>query len=303
MIYLTFAKIFQPPIMNIHFIVNPVSGKGLGQKLQLEYLQKYFGSEFQISLHLSQRKHHAKELTEQVLESKPDAVVACGGDGTINEVGRYMIHTDIPMGIIAIGSGNGLSHHMNFGKSIESDMAKIKRFHTESIDVGKINDQYFFSNFGLGFAADVIKHYEIHQSRKLWGYIKAGFYTWAKINPKARFRLKLADQTEMEVSQIFCSNSNEMGYGMSITPDASLSDGLLDIVAFTPKNKIQFLTQCLLILTHQHKYSKSFFLQQTPEFSIITPDLVPIQIDGEFHECTSKELSIHILPKSLKLIC
>ena len=101
----------------VHFIVNPIAGKG-NPDITEEYLSKYFGKEnFRLVVKYSEYKGHAKVLTKQSIKEKAEIIVACGGDGTINEVGSCLVPTVIALGIIPIGSGNGLARNLKIPKS------------------------------------------------------------------------------------------------------------------------------------------------------------------------------------------
>ena len=111
----------------IHFIVNPIAGKGKAI-ISEQYLSKYFRKrEFSIAVKYTEYKGHAKLLTEQSIVQKVDIIVACGGDGTINEIASCLVLTNIALGIIPIGSGNGLARNLKISTNIEKAIGIIKK--------------------------------------------------------------------------------------------------------------------------------------------------------------------------------
>lgn len=127
----------------IHFVVNPVSGKGRSD-LSLEQIRLFFPkSQFRIEVDFTRYKGHAPILTKSILEQSPDVVVACGGDGTINEVASMLIGTDVLFGIVPTGSGNGLASNLEIPRNVNKVLETIRAGVVVRIDVGKVNDRYF----------------------------------------------------------------------------------------------------------------------------------------------------------------
>ncbi|MGC1633723.1 MAG: acylglycerol kinase family protein, partial [Gelidibacter sp.] len=131
---------------NIHFIVNPAAGSG-NHLITQEFLENFFEKEgYAITIKNSDYKKHAQALTQSSITEGADIIVACGGDGTVNEVASCLVSTNITLGIIPLGSGNGLASNLKIPKTIESAIALIKTKSVKKIDVGLINEHYFFSN-------------------------------------------------------------------------------------------------------------------------------------------------------------
>ena len=216
---------------HIHFIVNPIAGKG-NNNINLVLLERYFNKKaFNLTIKPTSYKKHAIKLTQESISEQADIIVACGGDGTINEVASCLVNTSITLGIIPIGSGNGLSSNLKIPKDINKALELIKKQVTKRIDVGQLNNNYFFSNTGIGFDAQVIKNYEAYKDRTLTSYIKATLKSLRKANKLIEVETTLNGLTlEHKPFLIFISNSNELGYKVSLTPKASLEDGKLDIL-------------------------------------------------------------------------
>lgn len=103
----------------IFFIINPIAGKGKGKIVESQIQQFFSSKNIEFKTFLTDKVGHATELTKEIINQNPTIIVACGGDGTINEVAQALIGTDVALGIIPIGSGNGLAANLHIPKSIE----------------------------------------------------------------------------------------------------------------------------------------------------------------------------------------
>ena len=292
-------------MIDIHFIVNPIAGKG--KSLITETILKPFfiGSLHRLVIKHSAFKKHATQLTKDSIAEKADIIVACGGDGTINEVARCLVGSDIPLGIIPMGSGNGLASNLNIPKKIRKALEIIKNRYVIKIDVGQINNKPFFSNMGIGFDASVIKHYESSQKRTLYGYIGACLTSIKDIKKNKELSVSINETSSfVDPFIIMVSNSNEMGYNLSLTPKASLQDGLLDVLVISKLNRIKMLCLGVLILFRKVTWLREAKMFQISKLQLSTNDesYFETQIDGEFQKIDNGILNISICKSALNVL-
>lgn len=292
-------------MINIHFIVNPIAGNGKSP-LTKSFLEPYFVKKVHnLTVKHSAFKKHATLLTQDSIIENADIIVACGGDGTINEVASCLVGTSIPLGVIPMGSGNGLASNLHIPKNIRKALAIIKNRQTVMIDVGQMNDRYFFSNMGIGFDASVIKHYESSQKRTIYGYVQACLTSFRDMGQNRKLKVRVNDMNQLvNPFIILISNSNEMGYNISLTPKASLQDGLLDVLIVSKISRLKMLWLGILILIR-----KVFWLREAKSFQTNQLHLsksngayFESQIDGELYEIENRKLNISILEKSLEVL-
>lgn len=288
----------------IHFIINPISGSGK-HNLSASYLMTQFPKElYKIEIDYTKQKKHAIELTKAAVSQNPDYIVACGGDGTINEVASCIVGTNIKLGIIPVGSGNGLASNLNIPQDFEKAIAIIKKGITTSMDVGKINEYYFFSNMGIGIDALIIKKYEHSGNRTLSSYVKAALSSSFEF--KAQKAIVSYNDQIIQVNpfMLFISNSNEMGYNMSLTPKASLSDGFLDMVIIPELTFFEKLILGFNVLRNSIEKFKKAKHSLVSEVHIEMPQKIFIdaQIDGEQQNLNTNMIIVSILPKSLQVL-
>ncbi|WP_452228128.1 diacylglycerol/lipid kinase family protein [Lacinutrix sp. MEBiC02404] len=289
---------------HIHFIVNPIAGSGK-HPITFAFLQTFFNPEnYSLTIKYSEFKKHAILLTKESIDERANIIIACGGDGTINEVASCLVHTPIIFGVIPIGSGNGLASHLKISKKIEDAIQTIINQNICKVDVGSINSHYFFSNTGIGFDAQVVKHYELSGSRKFTSYLKATMKSLNTNKNNATFTIN--NKTELTAPfMLFVSNSNELGYHVSLTPKASLQDGLLDILIVSKIGKLKALLFGFLVLFKKQQVLKEVKTYQDKNFTISHSENTSfqVQIDGELHIINKPTLSISILENALQVIC
>jgi YegS/Rv2252/BmrU family lipid kinase len=292
-------------LTHIHFIVNPIAGHGTSS-LTREFLEGFFvKNHHQLTVKHSEYKKHATELTKNSILEGADIIVACGGDGTINEVASCLVGTKIPLGIVPVGSGNGLASNLGVPKNLRRSLAVIKNGHIVEIDTGSINENYFFSNTGVGFDASIIKNYESSERHTLIGYLKACLISFKESETNMDMKIR-ANDMEMRVNPflIFISNSNEMGYKVSLTPKASLQDGLLDVMIISKIGRLKMIWLGILMLFKRPYLLKEATSFQTRNLELYSQDREHFdsQIDGELHQINSRRVSIQIRDRALKVI-
>lgn len=289
---------------NIHFIINPIAGKGKNE-LCPALVETYFPStEYAIAIKKTEFVQHATTLTKASVEEGAQIIVACGGDGTINEVASCLVNTSVILGILPMGSGNGLASNLKIPKNKRKGLEIIKNQKVFTMDTGTINGNPFFSNTGVGFDAHVISDYEENTTRQLFSYVQSTLRTLKKYHYKNPVELICDGATELiSPFLLFVSNSNEMGYKMSLTPRASLQDGLLDVVIVPELSRFKLFFFTLLFLFKKHHWMKEVRFKQVNKLKIRSLDnsILKTQKDGGFYIPEDSEINIGIFPKSLKV--
>lgn len=289
----------------IHFIVNPISGKGKN-KLDSQVISSVLNNnDFHVVIKTTKYANNAAALTKTSILEGANAIIACGGDGTVNEVASQLVDSPILLGIIRLGSGNGLASHLGISPSINEALEVIKQYNNTKIDVGTVNEHFFFSNMSLGIGARIINHYTGFKKRQIVSYLRASFKALLYKSPSQIVDLEIDNfKKTLDPLVLFVSNSNEMGYNLSFTPKASLQDGKLDVV-FTEQlsfvEKILFASQ--LIFNKHKRYKKAnYFLTDNIKVTNKKQKEFLTQLDGESIIIKSKELNISIKKGALNVL-
>ncbi len=291
---------------NVHFIVNPIAGKG-GAVMDMATLSKHFNAtEYQITIKVSDYAGHATKLTKESLNDGAKIIVACGGDGTINEVASCLVHTNVLLGIVPMGSGNGLAESLKIPRNIKKAVQVIKGSKTNGIDVAMVNDRPFFSNMGIGFDAKVISNYNSSGQRRLWAYIKAVIKSIKDFKNNERIKVELNGKTyNTNPFMFFVSNSKVMGYDISLTRMASLQDGLLDVVIIDNLTRGEILVLGFFVLLRLNQYLKKVRYFKVKELKLAFDEKCTdrlMQADGELLHLNDSELRVTIQEKALSVL-
>ncbi len=288
----------------IHFIVNPISGKG-NNFLDKIFLEESFPkSKYEFFIKITSSPGHAAKFALVAITEGADIIVACGGDGTINEIASCLIGRDIPLGIIPLGSGNGLASNLQIPHQLNKALNVLIQGKVRSIDVGMVNSKYFFSNMGIGFDAAVIAHFSQLKQRQLKGYIKALLKTMRTYSSTGKVKIiNNGKESYADPFLLFVSNSNRMGYGFTLTPKANISDGLLDMVLVKKMSKLKLLLFGLLVTIKRTNVLKEVNFQLIDKIVIHgNGNLFQYQIDGELIPYKENKLYISLCEKKLKVL-
>jgi len=236
-------------------------------------------------------------------------VVICGGDGTVNAVVAALQGVQVNIGIIPMGSGNGLAFAAKIPKQTTRALEIIFRGKSSFVDGFYINEAFSCMLCGIGFDALVAHEFAKQKRRGLQTYIKVAAINYFKARPYL-FEIVLKD-SKLQVEAFFISiaNSNQFGNNFTIAPQASLNDGLLDIVIVKKMNKFQLpfsvISQVTGINAKQqlsdYTEKKQIIYLQTDSLVIRNPDAAPLHIDGDPRD-TSKEFTISTIKDCFRLL-
>ena len=223
----------------IVFIMNPISGTG--SKASIPHLiDSTLNKElFEYEIKTTERAGHASQLAREAKEQHVDIVVAVGGDGTVNEVARAIVHSDTALGILPCGSGNGLARHLLLPMNLKKSIEIINDCEIRDLDYGVINDYPFFCTCGMGFDAFVSMKFAESGKRGPISYAENILREGLKYKPET---YTLEDETGTKQYKAFlisCANASQYGNNAYIAPQASMSDGLMDVIIMEPFDVIE----------------------------------------------------------------
>jgi diacylglycerol kinase (ATP) len=230
----------------VMFVVNGTAGSG--NHAGIDRLISRLAAQYDVecSIVQTQAPGHATQLAQTARETGHAAVVAVGGDGTVNEVAQALVDTPVTMGIVPRGSGNGLARHL--GISLNSPQAVDQIFSGKelAIDTFTVNDRLSVNVSGIGFDGHIADLFGGKGKRGFVGYIRLAITEFNKFMP-FNCSIEVDNQKlSREAFIVAIANSSQYGNNARIAPMASVMDGRLhmNIVKKVPPYRLDFLYDC-----------------------------------------------------------
>ena len=218
----------------ITFILNPISGT-ISKAGVPELIDNTIDKDiYDYQLVFTERAGHATEIAAAEVAKGTDIVVAVGGDGTVNEVGRALVHTNTALAILPCGSGNGLARHLMLPMNLKKSIETINKGVIHDLDYGVINGIPFFCTCGIGFDAFVSMKFAEAGKRGPITYVENVLREGLRYKPET---YTITDESGTKMRKAFlisCANASQYGNNAYIAPHASMADGILDIIIMEP---------------------------------------------------------------------
>jgi len=284
----------------ILFIINPKSGTGK-QEFFLDKLSNTLdNTKFIYDIVFTEYAGHATELSEQSIE-KYDIIVAVGGDGTVNEVAKGLIGSNRIMGIVPVGSGNGLARHLRLPIRIKESILVINELNIQTIDTAILNGKYFVNVAGVGFDAHIAHLFANMGKRGPISYAKIATQEFYKYIPKKYEIIIDGNDYSEKAFLISFANSSQFGNNAYISPNAIINDGLLDFCIMKEFPKIEAGQLAVKLFNKRMDRTKYMNIVRGTNIKIKSTDDMKVHIDGEPVEM-SKEIEVAINKRSLRVI-
>lgn len=285
----------------IVFVYNPISGS---RRLipVVPIIERFVNTDlYDFSLISTGYKGHATELAREYAARGYDAVIAVGGDGTVNETGCGLIGTNTALGIIPCGSGNGLARHLGIPMDPYKAVKWLDKSIFTEIDYGMIEQQPFFCTCGVGFDAKVSDSFSKSASRGVLTYLESIMKEIATYSNET-YKLSFDDSSEtFEAFFITCANADQWGNNAYVAPTASLQDGLLDVIAAHPFSVVDAPLIAFQLFNRQIDRNPNVSVRKCRELTITRSKEGPAHYDGE-PVTLGKEIHIELKQGGLKVL-
>ncbi|MDR6920402.1 diacylglycerol/lipid kinase family protein [Chryseobacterium sp. 2987] len=277
------------------FIINPFSAKKNYQPFLNELKKKVDNPLYYVSESIPGTDDFIRTHFDEV-----DIFVAIGGDGTISTVAKNLINTEKILAIFPAGSGNGFSNETRFNKNLDELLEKIKAGKSKKIDTFMVNERLSINVSGTGFDGKVVKEFE-KTSRGFKNYIKVSLKTFFNYKPiKVKFFDEEYQKYNGKYLMLNIANTRQFGNNAYIAPNASKSDGLVDMVLVKK-----------FPLTYSALFAFRMFTKRLKDDEYVT--YLPVSeisfkvntknwhLDGEFNKIKSP-VHVKVLPASLNIL-
>jgi diacylglycerol kinase family enzyme len=281
-----------------------------------EVIIKALTADFELEVSETSSRDHASELSRDAVAGGIDAVLAFGGDGTINEVAQGLVGTDVPLGILPGGSTNVMARALGVPRDpVEATAfvaAHLRSRSVRRINVGRFQDRYFLFSAGMGLDAEVVKRVEEDpegkRKRGEWLFaanaVKAGLTQYRIRDPEITLEVEGAGPER--VVQAICCNGRPFTYfrrwPVDAAPLAQL-DGGLDFIAFKRLRGVGVprLVWSLFVSRSHPQWRNAVYHHDVTKGRLTADRPLPAQVDGDYIG-ERAEAEIHLVPSSLSLL-
>lgn len=286
--------------MRYLLIINPLAGNGKARSLINKISAFFHLHGHNLTVVQTKKRGDGVKLTKRH-QNKHDVIIACGGDGTINEVINGLVGTKKSLAIIPLGTENILAQYLKIPSNIEQACKRILEGKRKIVDVGKANGRYFILMTGIGFDAHVAAKVE-PLLKKLFGSIAYPITAVREIFSYTPTKLTVSVGKKRYTGYyVLVSNCKYYGGMLPLAYQAEIDDGILDVCIF--RNPQMYST--LRYLASATMLNKDFFRDvqylRTTSLRITAEKPTLVHTDCEIIGTTPVKISIK--KKALKVIC
>jgi YegS/Rv2252/BmrU family lipid kinase len=223
----------------ITFIINPISGTQSKDEIPRMIDDLLDKERLSADIVFTEYAGHAAVIASKEAAEGTDVIVAVGGDGTVNEVARSLVHTGSALGIIPCGSGNGLARHLSIPMDTRRAISIVNACQIEQFDYGVINGLPFFCTCGMGFDAFISLKFAESGKRGPITYVENVLKEGLKYKPETYEIVDDNGTARYKAFLIACANASQYGNNAYIAPGATMKDGLMDVVIMEPFDALE----------------------------------------------------------------
>ena len=286
--------------INLAIIYNPRAGTQT--KKNIASLLKEEFSLLEHELFVWGTSEDFSDIEKKILSGGFTHVIAAGGDGTINRVAQFVEENNLILGIIPLGSGNGLARSLNINLNLHEAIKQIKEGRLHKIDSARLNDRKFFCTAGVGFDAHVGKLFSSSTKRGFWTYFKISLHQLFSYKPQLYTIKYQRGEIYTTAFLITACNAGQWGNDIYIAPQAKIDDGLIELVIIKKFPFYSLPKLAYLLLRKKIHTSRYTEVLSGKEFTILRSGTNAAHFDGEPLELGNK-LEIKIRESGLNVIC
>lgn len=233
--------------------------------------------------------------------SDADAVIVCGGDGTLMRALPAIIETGLPLGVIPMGTANDLARTLQIPDDLAEAAGIIAAGRLSELDVGSVNGNPFFNVASIGLSVDLTRTLTSDLKRR-WGrlgYAVAGIRVLSRARRFSARIIENGDTTRVKTLQIAVGNGRHYGGGNVVAEEAEIDDGRLDLYSLEMRDVWQLALGLRTFRSGQHGAWTDVRTARGVEFAIETTRPRPVNADGEIVTETPALFRVH--PKAVRV--
>ncbi|MGK7391276.1 MAG: diacylglycerol/lipid kinase family protein [Candidatus Cyclobacteriaceae bacterium M2_1C_046] len=283
-------------------VLNPISG-GIDKKTADELLgimAKTYNVEQEIFR--TTGENDLKNLKKKIKDFKPELIIAGGGDGTINLTAKAILKTELPMGILPLGSANGLATELQIPSNLEDAYEIAVEGDTIDIDVLEVNKKYISLHLSdIGFNANLVKRFEAEEQRGKMAYAKQFFKEYFS-SKSSRFYFELnGNKFSKRAVMVVFANATMYGTGAIINPKGELNDGKFEVCIIKPYPWYAIFGMAASFFFGNLHESRYVRIISTKNITVRGRKAQTIQVDGEIIG-SFKKIHARVIEDKVKVI-
>lgn len=288
----------------VRVLINPKSGLPRLFNTMRQALDRFWDIDgIDLSYQFTQSKEDGIAKAERAVAEGVDTILVSGGDGTVSTIGRVLVDTNVALGVIPGGSGNGFARHFAIPLSAAKAVEALASAAERRIDVGMVNGTPFFVTCSMAWDAAFVRTFEKSPMRGILPYVFAGvqeFFDYERQDMRVTFdgseTIDLKNPMIMTVA-----NLTQFGGGAMIAPHAEDNDGQLEFVGALQKDFPLLLANIVRLFDGSVKRIPRLITRSAAKMVIDRQKAAPIQIDGELVEAAAK-IEIDVKPFALRVL-
>jgi len=282
-------------------IINPVSGTTSKKRIP-DLLDQYIpGDRFEKQFFFTEYRGHAFELATKAVKEKADYIIAVGGDGTVNEVARALVDSSSVLGIVPMGSGNGLARDLAIPMDSRKALEVILERNIRTIDYCKANNRIFFCTCGVGFDASVSERFAKEKHRGPFSYMRSVLAEYMQFKPDTYEIVFENEVLSRKAFLVTCANASQYGNNAYIAPQADMNDGMLDVAILSPFSPLDVGHILVQMFTKQITKNRKLQYYRSKKLSLRRANPGIVHIDGE-PVYMDDVISLEVFPNGLNVI-
>lgn len=303
--------------MKYFVIVNPTSGRGLGEKSVTKIKDFFEKHSMSYTLVRTERPWHASELAEQAARNKYDVLVCASGDGTFNEALNGLMHAraagfnHTALGILSIGTGNDFAGGVGIPTNLDESLETLAQDKRRKVDIGKVSGgdypegRYFGNGIGIGFDAAVgFAALNVPYLRGLPAYLIGVIQTVFFYYKPPRLKIELDGETiEQNSLMVSVMNGQRMGGGFRLAPNGDPHDGLFDLCIAETAGKLRIFQLIPYFIRGDQEGQPEIKMHRSSQVTVTALDGdFPAHADGETLCFNGRELRLEIFPAAIEVV-
>jgi diacylglycerol kinase (ATP) len=284
--------------MKLLFAINPVSG-GKDKTAEIDQIKTFCQhTNAEVEVLMLTGEDDLALLRDRIAQTRPDRLVAMGGDGTIKLVAEAGMATNLPVAILPAGSANGMARELGLPDSFADALQLTTGGHEKAIDLLRVNGEICLHLSDIGLNAQLVRYYQKNKLRGMLGYARG---VWQVLLRKRILTVNIQTHDSLlrrEAYMVVLANARTYGTGAVINPDGRLDDGQFEVVIM---RRLSFLEVLKMFWRFQAYDPGKTEVIPAQHVQIDTRRRVHFQVDGEYQGRVNR-IEAEILPAAVRVI-